>query len=337
MLLIQYLPFKKKPMPTTRRDFMRITGLAGAASLWPFGKLSAQTSGGCVLIPTETKGPFPLDLTDNPFYLRTDVREDRDGVQLNLKIRILGQDNCEPFPNVRVNIWQCDKDGNYSGYGSESAFTYLRGYQIADANGEVNFITIFPGWYPGRTCHIHFQVYVNSSYAAISQLTWNHEEKNALLNDYPAIYTEGFDPVTPVADGVFADGYLYQLASLTADISPDKFNSYIEVTVKGDGTTGYLEMQSEKYISVGQNMPNPVNTSTVIPFQLQTPAEIDLEIWNINGQKIFTLPQGIIQAGKNNIELTEIVQQLQPGNYIYQLKIKSNKIICSPPMVMTVI
>lgn len=96
-------------------------------------------------------------------------------------------------------------------------------------------------------------------------------------------------------------------------------------------------MQSEKYINVSQNFPNPVKTFTVIPIHLQNPEDIDLEIWNINGQKIYTLPQGIIPAGKNNIELTDIAHHLQPGNYIYQLKIKSDKIICSPPMVMTVI
>ena len=71
------------------------------------------------------------------------------------------------MPNVRVNIWHCDKDGNYSGYQSQQGLTYLRGYQMADANGEVEFITVFPGWYNGRTCHIHFQVYVSETYAAI--------------------------------------------------------------------------------------------------------------------------------------------------------------------------
>ena len=58
--------------------------------------------------------------------------------------------------NVRVNIWHCDKDGLYSGYNTETSLTYLRGYQFTDANGEVEFITIFPGLYTGRTCHIHF-------------------------------------------------------------------------------------------------------------------------------------------------------------------------------------
>ncbi len=322
-------------MPTSRRNFMRITGIAGVASVWPFGKLSAQTNGDCILTPSEMAGPFPLDLTENPFYLRSDIREDREGIQLNLKMKILGKKNCEPFPNVRVNIWQCDKDGNYSGYGSETGLTYLRGYQIADANGEVNFITIFPGWYPGRTCHIHFQVYVNSSYAAISQFTWEHDIKNALLNAYPDIYTNGPDPVTPDADGIFDDGYAYQLATLTEDVTPDIYNAYMEVTVQGSGTTGYLEMQSDKLIAVSQNIPNPVKQATVIPFHLRIPATVDLELWNIHGERIYALPQGYLNSGDHSIDISEIARRLQPGNYIYQLKVTTDTTVSTPAMVMT--
>src|SRR5436190_17773622 len=121
-----------------RRDFLKTTGLVGLASMLPFGKSALaksadSLSGSCVLIPSETAGPFPLDLSENTFYFRQDVREDRAGVQLNLKMKIVGLANCSPMPNVRVNIWHCDKDGLYSGYDTETGKTYLRGYQIADA------------------------------------------------------------------------------------------------------------------------------------------------------------------------------------------------------------
>lgn len=163
-------------MKNNRRDFIKLTGLAGAASIIPVGKLSAENTvdthhkieAACMLVPTETAGPFPLDLTTNNAYFRNDVRESKTGVQLNLKLKIVGAGNCEPMQNVRVNIWHCDKDGLYSGYDQtnnkgQAGLTYLRGYQITDANGIVNFVTIFPGWYTGRICHIHFQVYVSSS------------------------------------------------------------------------------------------------------------------------------------------------------------------------------
>lgn len=324
-------------MPTSRRNFLRATGFAGVATLWPFGRLHAQTEGECVLIPSETSGPFPLDLTENTFYLRSDVREDRTGIELHLRLKILGEDNCAAMPNVRVNIWHCDKDGNYSGYGSEVGETYLRGYQITDANGEVNFITIFPGWYPGRTCHIHFQVYVNSSYAAISQLTWNHAEKNDLLNAYPDIYTEGPDPVSPGSDGVFADGYSFQTATLSEDVTADVYNSYLEVTVKGSGTTGYMELQAQKYALLAQNTPNPVTDFTQIAFQLHTAATVILHIWNIHGQKISNIAQGTLSAGEHSITLRDEIAKLRSGNYVYQLEVIADKTIFTPAKVMSVL
>ncbi|MEZ4687486.1 MAG: hypothetical protein R3B47_15900 [Bacteroidia bacterium] len=97
--------------------------------------------------------------------------------------------------SVRVNIWHCNKDGLYSGYDGnnnpgQAGLTYLRGYQMTDANGEVEFITILPGWYNGRICHIHFQVYVSSSYAAISQLTFPIADKNAIYQANSTLYTK---------------------------------------------------------------------------------------------------------------------------------------------------
>src|SRR5258705_4715165 len=36
--------------------------------------------------------------------------------------------------------------------------TFLRGHQITDSNGAVTFKTIIPGWYSGRTVHIHVMI-----------------------------------------------------------------------------------------------------------------------------------------------------------------------------------
>ena len=62
----------------------------------------------CVLISSETAGPFPLDLTENQTFFRQDVRESEQGVKLNLKLKIFGLNNCEPMRNLRVNIWHLD-------------------------------------------------------------------------------------------------------------------------------------------------------------------------------------------------------------------------------------
>ena len=207
--------------------------MAGAATLVSFDKARVKEieqknpPNNCTLIPSETAGPFPLDLTANPFYFRQDVRENKTGVQLNLKLKIIGLSNCLPMQNARVNIWHCDKDGLYSGYGDQQGLTYLRGYQMTNANGEVEFVTIFPGWYTGRICHIHFQVFVSSSYAAISQLTFPIATKNAIYAANPSLYTKGADPLTFSNDNIFSDGYSYQLATLTPNIQMGGYDSYL--------------------------------------------------------------------------------------------------------------
>jgi protocatechuate 3,4-dioxygenase beta subunit len=61
-----------------------------------------------------------------------------------------------------VDIWHCDALGVYSDVQDPGFNTigqkFLRGYQVTDAHGEARFVTIYPGWYPGRTVHIHFKI-----------------------------------------------------------------------------------------------------------------------------------------------------------------------------------
>jgi len=319
-------------MANNRREFIKMTGILGAASLLPFGKLMADAeeikkSITCTLIPSETAGPFPLDLTSNSFYFRQDVRESKAGVQLNLKMKIIGEGNCLPMQNVRVNIWHCDKDGLYSGYGAETGLTYLRGYQITDANGEVEFITIFPGWYPGRICHIHFQVYVSSSYAAISQLTFDIPTKQAIYTANPTIYTNGIDPVSLTADNIFADGYVHHMATLTPNTTTNGYNSYLEVTVQGNGVTGlgHLEKENAKQFTLGQNFPNPYNNETNIPLRLIHDSDLSLDLYDLQGKKLANIQKNGLSAGEHMISLNMEALGLATANYIYQLTVKNSK------------
>jgi protocatechuate 3,4-dioxygenase beta subunit len=65
-------------------------------------------------------------------------------------------------------------DGSYSSGDPEEAptddGTYLRGAQAADAAGVVRFTTIFPGWYVGRTTHIHCKVHLDRRTVLTTQL-----------------------------------------------------------------------------------------------------------------------------------------------------------------------
>ncbi len=319
--LLKYIYLKRK----TFLQGIGITGISAIlpGSIVPAGKKLASTPPDCILIPSETAGPFPLDLTENAFYFRQDVREDRAGVRLNLKMRITGLENCLPMPNLRVNIWHCDKDGLYSGYQTETGQTYLRGYQLTDADGFVEFTTIFPGWYNGRICHIHFQVYVSSVYAAVSQLSFPIDTKNQLYADYADLYTKGADPLTFATDNIFSDGYASQLATLTPNPDGNGFDSYLEVAIQGSGTTGLAKLEPETggQFKLSQNTPNPYRTVTTVPFQLFHSGEVTLDIWDMAGKKVASLPLGRLSAGKHEIAVNLPALGLPAENYAYQLQV----------------
>ncbi len=323
-------------MHNDRRDFLKKTGLAGAAAFMPFNNLVANQgatskAAKCTLIPAETAGPFPLDITDNAFYFRQDVREDRTGAQLNLKMKIFGSDNCAPMQNVRVNIWHCDKDGFYSGYNQsgnpgQTGLTYCRGYQMTDANGEVEFITILPGWYTGRICHIHFQVYVSSAYAAISQLTFPLLEKNVAYYAHPSLYSKGPDPLTFETDNIFSDGYNYQLATLTTNDATGGYDSYFEATVLGSGTVGigHIEKENAKQFSLGQNFPNPHSGATTVPFMLQRPSDVTLEVWDLSGRNVASIVRTGLSAGEQTLLVDLKALGLPTATYLYQIIVNNS-------------
>lgn len=311
---------------------MKATGLLSAVSLMPIQSLAGDhsTSDGiaadCTLIPSETAGPFPLDLSSNTYYLRQDIRESQPGVPLQLRLKVVGVNNCQPMPNVRVNIWHCNKDGVYSGYNTnnnpgDANSTFLRGYQITDANGEVTFKTIFPGWYTGRITHIHFQVYVSSSYAAVSQLTFDLNEKNALFTAHKDIYTKGNDPLTFTSDNIFSDGYTVQLASLTFNNTTGEYESYMEIAVQGEGTLGigHIEKENAKYFSLGQNYPNPYQNTTSIPFTLRQSGRVIIELFDLNGKKLFLLHDNHLSQGDHTVSFTMDNLGLPVAPYLYQI------------------
>jgi protocatechuate 3,4-dioxygenase beta subunit len=108
----------------------------------------------CTRTAEETEGPFYFEVE----RVRSDIREGRDGATLRLGVRVRDATaGCEPIPNAVVDVWHCDATGSYS----EPGETYLRGLQVTDRDGIAEFTTIYPGWYPGRTVHIHGKVHLD--------------------------------------------------------------------------------------------------------------------------------------------------------------------------------
>ncbi len=153
----------------TRREMILALGAAGTLALVRC-KGSGTTAGasfaGCVARPEQTEGPYFVDDMLN----RSDVRSDptdgtvKPGTPLELAFHVsrLAEGACVPLSGAVVDIWQCDADGVYSGVVDPQFDTtgrkYLRGLQTTDEAGVARFVTIYPGWYPGRTIHIHFKI-----------------------------------------------------------------------------------------------------------------------------------------------------------------------------------
>lgn len=176
-------------------------------------------SSSCTLTAEQTEGPFYFDVDS----IRSDIREDREGVKLRLAIRVRDAEACEPLRNAVVEIWHCDATGLYSGFeaastdgppgggGPTDEETYLRGAQVTDGDGIVELTTIYPGWYRGRTVHIHAKVHLDSSTALTTQLYFGEDVSAAVYEHEPYASDSGRDTFNE-DDGIFDESLLLTLA-----------------------------------------------------------------------------------------------------------------------------
>ena len=102
--------------------------------------------------------------------MRRNVTEGRPGAQLTLRLTVVNASSCKPIRGAAVEIWHCDAGGVYSATGAEADARFLRGIQRTDAKGVATFKTLYPGWYPGRTVHIHAMVHVGGNVVHTGQL-----------------------------------------------------------------------------------------------------------------------------------------------------------------------
>lgn len=186
-------PFERRGRALSRRRFA--AGLVGgvAAVLGgcrPAGAAERASASGpatCTLYPEQMEGPFFLDLD----LLRSDITEGRPGAPLTLALQVVTAGACLAIGNAVVDVWHCDAGGIYSGFAGQLGGVvtrgerFLRGSQVTDAQGRVTFRTIYPGWYPGRTTHVHFKVHLGSTREATSQLYFPEEVTAAVYRTAP--------------------------------------------------------------------------------------------------------------------------------------------------------
>ena len=219
----------------TRREALALLGVAGAgvvasrvkaqAGIDRFVASASETPWmpACIVTPAQTEGPYFVDEKLN----RIDIRPDPGtgklsvGSPLELEMRVFRIANgaCTPMPGAIVDIWQCDAMGLYSdvkdmnGFFNTAGQKFLRGYQTTDAAGVAKFTTVYPGWYEGRTVHIHFkirstvsargteftsQLYFDDAFTdrAFAKPPYSTKTGNRTRNERDGIYRQGGQQLT---------------------------------------------------------------------------------------------------------------------------------------------
>ena len=218
------------------------TGSDAAASTGTSGT-TLDGAGSCPVVPELTEGPYYIDVEK----VRSDIREDRQGTPLTLAIRVRDFPGCTPRANAVVDVWHCDASGEYSGFEAQSiggggggpgggpggggnapsdTKRYLRGSQITGADGIARFVTIYPGWYRGRTVHVHVKVHIGNSQVVTTQLFFDEAVTKAVYATGPYAAHTGQD-TTNATDGIFARANL-----LTPKKSGDGYVAAINLDVK---------------------------------------------------------------------------------------------------------
>ncbi len=116
--------------------------------------------------------------------------------------------------------------------------------------------------------------------------------------------------------------------------SPKKYNftdkklnsgkySYRLKMIDNDGTFEYSDViESDiglpKEYAISQNYPNPFNPTTKIDFQLPFDSRVQIELYNITGERVATLINAEMQAGFHTYEMAQTAQ-LSSGVYIYRI------------------
>ena len=240
----------------SRRGFLAVLGLGaaglglaacgGPGSSTATGSSAAGATAASGEIPDETAGPYPGDGSNGPDVLeqsgivRSDIRSSfgefsgtAEGVPMTLELTVRDLANGGvPFEGVAVYVWHCSREGGYSLYSDGiTDQNYLRGVQIAGADGKVRFTSIFPACYTGRWPHVHFEVY---------------PDQGSITDSTSAIATSQVALPQDVCDTVYAEpGYeasvraLAQVSLTSDNVFGDDGGAGQLATVSGNVGAGY--------------------------------------------------------------------------------------------------
>ncbi len=222
--------------PGTTRAATTTTAAGGSTST-----TTATPPAACALTPELTAGPYHLD----GHLVRRDITEGTPGTPLELRVQVLALPDCTPLEGAAVDVWHCDAGGEYSGFngntleataaGGTNDKRFLRGVQVTDADGVATFATIFPGWYQGRTVHIHLKVldggtvastYTGGHVAHVGQAFFD-EDLAAELLTAPAYQAHTGDRTTNDQDSIYAQAGPGAITAMTARSTGDPAAGYV--------------------------------------------------------------------------------------------------------------
>jgi protocatechuate 3,4-dioxygenase beta subunit len=216
----------------SRREVLALLGTASAAVLFGgglkqvAGQQATQVATGvatqaalpsCVVRPEMTEGPYFVDEMLNRADIRSDPSDGtvKPGVPLRLIFRVsnVSANMCSPLKGAQIDVWHCDALGVYSDVTDRSFNTkgkkFLRGYQVTDATGRAEFLTVYPGWYQGRAVHIHFKIRTDpqaqAGYEFTSQLFFDDALNDAVFKQQPYA-SKGAGKLPNSRDGIYQNG-----------------------------------------------------------------------------------------------------------------------------------
>lgn len=167
----------------------------------------------CVLSPEQTEGPYYL--ADEK--IKRNITEGHKGAALELRTTVVDASTCKPVAGALVEIWHCDAAGLYSGFGAgASSRTFLRGGQRTDTRGLARFATIYPGWYEGRTVHIHVKVHVGGTVVHTGQLYFADALTDAVYRKAP-YRARGSRRTRNADDSIYRNGGSHSQLKTNAD------------------------------------------------------------------------------------------------------------------------
>jgi protocatechuate 3,4-dioxygenase beta subunit len=207
---------------------------SGGTTTWATGGTSSMTASfpedSLFALGTTCTVALTKALTEGPCYFTADtlddISEEQGGLPMQLCLRVI-DNSCNPVSGLEVEVWHTNLEGIYSGDSSGSSDSngfstsyctgndsealqskWFRGTQVTDSNGRVNFKSCFPGWYSGRTIHVHFRVRNNNSDEVVSQLCFPDSFTEQICTTHSEYASRGTQDTTLTeGDGVFGSNY----------------------------------------------------------------------------------------------------------------------------------